>query len=228
MKLIKLSLAAALFTTAMYAGNEAPVVETDGLEISANVAFTSNYVWRGMTQTDDSAAVQGGADIEYMGLYVGVWGSNISWTNDNESSLEADFYAGYANEIAGFSYDLGFVAYTYPNLMDEMNFGEAYLGLGYDFGVASIGAKYSLGVSIGDTEDLPSNWEVSASVPLPMDFSVDAVYGDYEEYGAHYLVGVNYSYSKYDFTLAYTANDGGEAGSEAEQDNIVVTVATSF
>jgi len=228
MKLIKLSLVAALFTTTMYAGNEAVVAQTDGLEISANVALTSNYVWRGMTQTDDSAAVQGGADIEYMGLYAGVWGSNISWTNNDESSLEADLYLGYTNEIAGFSYDLGFIAYTYPNVMDANNFGEAYLGLDYDFGIASVGAKYSLGVSIADWEDVPDSWEVTASAPLPMDFSVDAVYGDYDVYGAYYLVGVNYSYDKYDFTLAYTANDGGDAGSTAEQDNIVFSVGTSF
>ena len=70
--------------------------------------------------------------------------------------------------------------------------------------------------------------KVSASAPLPMDFSVDVLYGDYDSLGAYYLVGVNKSYGKFDFSLAYTANDGGLDGSTAEQDNFVVTVGTSF
>ena len=212
MKLIKLSLAAAVLATGIYAADSE-------IGVSANVAMTSNYVWRGMTQTDDSPAVQGGFDIDYMGVYAGVWGSNVEF---GEASMEADIYIGYANEIAGFSYDVGFVNYMYPNLLDELNFGEAYLGLGYDFGVASIGAKYSLGISTGDTEDVPDAWEVSASAPLPMDFSIDAVYGDYDVYGAYYLVGLNKSFGKFDFTIAYTANDA------TDEDNVVGSIATSF
>ena len=122
----------------------------------------------------------------------------------------------------------------YPNQADELNFAEAYLGLGYDFGVASIGAKYSYGIDTNNAEDAsadwePENdWEVSASVPLPANISLDAVYGDYDSLGAYYLVGATITVDKFDFTVAYTANDGGDAGSDAKQDNIVVSVATSF
>jgi uncharacterized protein (TIGR02001 family) len=222
MKLIKLSLAAAVLVTGIYAADSE-------IGVSANVAMTSNYVWRGMTQTDDSPAVQGGFDLDWKGLYVGVWGSNVEY---GTASLEADIYLGYSNEIVGITYDIGFIEYMYPNQMDELNFGEAYVGLGYDFGVASIGAKYSLGVDTHDTDAAsdwePENaWEVTASAPLPMEFSVDAVYGDYDTLGAYYLVGLNKSFGKFDFTLAYTANDGNGVSS-AEQDNFVATMATSF
>ena len=57
MKLIKLSLATALLTTAMYAGNEAVVEVTDDFEASANVALTSDYVWRGMSLTNEDPAI---------------------------------------------------------------------------------------------------------------------------------------------------------------------------
>ncbi len=222
MKLIKLSLVAALFTTAMYAGNEAAVEETDDLEISANVALTSNYVWRGMTQSHNSPAIQGGFDLDYKGAYVGIWGSNVEFGDSYpNASLEADLYAGYANEIAGFSYDVGYVQYTYANESDELNFGEAYAKLGYDFEVVAVGAAYYMGIETNDT-DPDDAWEVSASAPLPMEFSVDATYGDYDTLGAYYLVGVNKSLGKFDFTLAYTAND------ETDEDNFVVSVGTSF
>ena len=224
MKLIKLSLVAAVIASSLAA--EA----VSDLGVSANVAMTSNYVWRGMTQTDDSPAIQGGFDLEYKGVYAGVWGSNVEYGN---ASLETDVYFGYAGEVSGLSYDVGFIEYIYANQPDALNFGEVYVGLGYDFGVASVGALYSIGVDTHNTDDAgdwePENaWEVSASAPLPMDLSVDVVYGDYDSLGSYYLVGVNKSFDKFDMTVAYTANDGGDYGSDAEQDSIVLSVATGF
>jgi len=217
MKLIKLSLAAALLATGIYAAESE-------IGLSANVAMTSNYVWRGMSQTLDAPAIQGGFDVDYKGFYAGVWGSNVAF---GTASMELDAYLGYAGEIASFSYDLGFAEYMYPNQMDQLNFGELYLGLGYDFGVASVGAKYYVGVDTHKTDAAsdwePENaWEVSASVPLPAEFSIDATYGDSDSLGSYYLVGVNKSFGKFDFTVAYTAND------ETEEDNFVATIATSF
>jgi len=220
MKLLKMSLVAALFASSTLLAEE-----TSGVEISANVALTSNYVWRGMTQSQDSPAIQGGFDLGYEGIYAGVWGSNVNYGSN--VSLEADFYAGYANEIAGFGYDLGYIQYVYPNDSDASNFGEAYLALSYDFKVLSVGASYALGVETNDL-DPDNNWDVSMSVPLPMDFSIDGTYGDYDTLGAYYLVGVNKSFGKFDFTVAYTANDGGDAGSDFDQDNVVATIAASF
>ena len=226
MKFIKLSLATALLATGILAA------EISEVGVSANMAMTSNYVWRGMSQTGNSPAIQGGVDLDYQGVYVGVWGSNINF-GDTKASLEADVYVGYANEIANFSYDVGYVQYIYPNATDEYNFGEAYAKLGYDFEVVSVGAAYYLGVDTNDAADVaddwePENaWEVSASAPLPMEFSVDATYGDYDTSGSYYLVGLNKSFGKFDFTLAYTANDGN-GDSDSEQDNFVATMATSF
>ncbi|MEA1891347.1 MAG: TorF family putative porin [Campylobacterota bacterium] len=226
MKLIKLSLATAMAVTFAYAE------ETSDLGFSANVTATSNYIWRGMTQTADSPAVQGGFDLDYKGLYLGVWGSNVEF-GDAKASLEADIYLGYAGSISNFSYDIGFVEYMYPNQSNEYNFGEAYLSLGYDFEVVSLSAKYALGVDTDDVDneadnwEPENNWEVGASVPLPMDISIDATYGDYDSLGAYYLVGVNKSFDKFDLTLAYTANDG-DGITENEQDNVVVSISSSF
>ena len=93
MKLIKLSLAAALIVTL------AQAEEKLDLGISANMAMTSNYVWRGMTQSDDSPAIQCGFDVDYKGIYAGVWGSNVNF--DTKASMEFDAYAGYTNELFG-------------------------------------------------------------------------------------------------------------------------------
>ena len=226
MKLLKLSLAAALAVTVAYAG------EKSDLGVSANVAMTSNYVWRGMTQTNDSPAIQGGFDLDYKGLYVGVWGSNIK---SNKASVEIDAYLGYTNDIAGLTYDLGYIQYMYPKDSDNLNFGEVYASLSYDFKVVEVSAMYYVGVDTNDVDTATgANWEpengyeMGISIPLPKNISIDATYGDYDTLGAYYLVGANISLGKYDFSLAYTANDGGKAGSTAEQDNIVATISSGF
>ena len=222
MKLFKLSLAAAVIVSGLYAADE-----VSEIGVSANVAMTSNYVWRGMSQTDDSLAIQGGFDTEYKGLYAGVWASNISWTNDNESSIETDLYAGYANEIDAFSYDVGFIAYTYANVSDANNFGEAYLSLGYDFGVVSVGASYAMGVSISDFEDVPDNIEASISIPLPADISADIVAGSYDTVGTYYSASLGKTFGKFDLSLAYTGISYEDDAAD-DDSNFVATIATSF
>ena len=218
MKLIKLSLVAALAATVMMA-EEA----TSELSVSANMAMTSNYVWRGMTQSADSSAIQGGFDLEYNGLYAGVWGSNVSF---GDVSLEADLYVGYAGELDKLTYDVGFVQYAYPNAIEALNFGEAYVGLGYDLGVASVSATYSMGVStnVGEPTD---NIEVGASVPLPSELGLDITYGMYDELGDYMSLSLGKSVGKFDLSLAYTTFTH-DTDATADEDNIVATIGTSF
>jgi uncharacterized protein (TIGR02001 family) len=53
---------------------------------SANIGAVSNYIWRGVTQTGDQAAIQGGIDVAHeSGFYAGTWASNIDW---DEGSAE--------------------------------------------------------------------------------------------------------------------------------------------
>ena len=99
-------------------------------EFESNVALSSDYIWRGMTQTAEEPAISGGFDIAgESGLYFGTWASNVEFGDG--AALELDWYAGYANELDnGFSYDIGYLAYTYPG-EDSLDFEEIYLGLDY-------------------------------------------------------------------------------------------------
>jgi uncharacterized protein (TIGR02001 family) len=88
--------------------------------ITANVTLASEYVYRGISQTREKPAIQGGFDYAHAsGFYAGVWGSNISWLEDVDvnasSSVEIDLYGGYKGKINDdFSYDVGFLRYQYP------------------------------------------------------------------------------------------------------------------
>ncbi len=73
-----------------------------------NVGVTSNYIWRGISQTDDAAAVSGGLDWSgASGLYAGTWVSNVDFGACCETSYELDLYGGFANEVGDFGYDVG-------------------------------------------------------------------------------------------------------------------------
>jgi len=209
MKFTKLSLIAALAVSAMTTSAMA------GLEVSANVSATNNYVWRGMTQTNNNAAVQGGLDIGMDGLYLGAWASNV--TNDTE----VDGYVGYAGETDGLSYDIGAIRYGYLDASSG-NFNEAYLGLGYDFGVASLGVTYSKGL-----DDAPDDIAADLSLPVMQGYSLDLAYGDYDTYGTRYSVGVSKSFDKVDFSVAYH-NFEHDTTSASDEKNVVVSVGTSF
>ncbi|MCK9473847.1 TorF family putative porin [Sulfurimonas sp.] len=220
MKSIKLSLSLALIATMAFAEEK-----SSDISISANMSITSNYVWRGMTQSHNSAAVQGGVDLDYKDLYAGVWGSNVDFSDD-KNSLEADIYAGYASELEGVGFDIGVIQYIYPNMSDEYNFAEAYFGLSKEWEKFGLSAKYSLGIETDDL-DPEDYWEVGASVKLPYDIGLAASYGDYDNIGTNYLVRLNKSFEKFDLSVAYI-DFNHDTDSSSDEENVVATISFSF
>lgn len=109
-------------------------------EVSANIGVVSSYFFRGFSETDGGAAVQGGLDYEAdSGFYVGTWASNVDF--GDETSYELDLYLGFANEFAnGVGYDVGYIYYAYPDAPGSSDFGEIYGEL--SFGMFSVGAAY--------------------------------------------------------------------------------------
>lgn len=82
---------------------------------SGNVALTTDYVFRGLTQTWGRPAVQGGADLDAGGFHAGFWGSSISGRSYPGGVLELDLYADYGRSPApGWSWRVGLYGYVYP------------------------------------------------------------------------------------------------------------------
>jgi len=120
-------------------------------EISGNVALASDYVFRGISQTDNQMALQGGFDYEHdSGIYIGTWASNVSqdfFNTDgpNDPQLEVDIYAGYSGEIGVIGYDVGYLRYQYPGYSDAGT-NEWYASGSYSadsIGDFSLSANYS-------------------------------------------------------------------------------------
>lgn len=113
--IIKTALVAAALTAApaAYAQDEA---ESD-FTISGNVSVTSQYRLRGISQTEEDIALQGGITVAHSsGFYVGTWGSNLSgFGSFGGSNLELDLIAGYATEVTeGVTIDGSIIYYVYP------------------------------------------------------------------------------------------------------------------
>ncbi len=100
---------------------------------SANIGVASNYLWRGVSLSNDAAEVSGGVDYSHeSGAYAGIWQSSegaVAATGGN-STGETDVYAGFSGEASGISYDVGFTAYKYLQ-NDTSDFNEVFFSVGY-------------------------------------------------------------------------------------------------
>ena len=193
-------------------------------EVSGSVTLTSDYLFRGISQTNEDPALQAG--VEYAadsGFYVGTWGSNISWLSDADpaisSSLELDAYAGYRGAFgeSGVSYDVGAIYYWYPGDypagLNDVDTAEVYFGLGWEF----LSLKYSYAITdlfgIPDS-DGSSALDLGASYEFAPSWSLDAAVGkhwiqnlDGADY-AYWKVGVGKAFdSGFDIAVAYNDND---------------------
>ena len=139
----------------------APAPEPDWT-FTGNVGLFSQYVFRGISQTNEKPAIQGGLDLGHKsGFYVGTWASNISWLSDTNPDVSApiewDFYGGYKWSLpSDFVADFGAIYYWYPGTYPagyspKPNTTELYAALNWRM----LQVKYSYAVT--DTFGFPNS-----------------------------------------------------------------------
>ena len=134
---------------------------------SGNIAFTNNYIFRGVSQTNNNPALQGGLNytIAPFGLYAYAFGSNVDFktSNDKKAATEIDTTLGIKNDINdNLSYDVALQRYNYPGA-HYANYNEVYGSFTYYFLTALI--AYSGNEFNSHTNGLYSN--LSAEYTLP-------------------------------------------------------------
>lgn len=183
----------------------------NGLDVSGNVSFANDYVWRGVTQTNGNAALSGGLDLGHKsGLYLGAWGSNVV------GGSELDVYGGVSNEMfgSGISYDLGAIKYLYPG-QGASNFHEAYLGFSVDVGLLSPSVKAS-----HDFGNDASYFEGGLGVDLDA-VALDLHYGRTSAHVDDYSVGLSVPVATLDLGVAYHNSD-------ADTSRVVFSLGKTF
>ncbi|MBI1402672.1 MAG: hypothetical protein GC147_05610 [Porphyrobacter sp.] len=112
------------------------------ITVSGSATLTSDYRFRGVSQSDEGLAVQGGITISHeSGFYVGTWGSNLAgWGTFGGTNMELDLIAGFAFPVGEGTLDTGVVWYMYPSGADTTDFAELYAKLSGDIGPLSLTA----------------------------------------------------------------------------------------
>ncbi len=222
---------------------------------SASLAMTTDYVWRGVSQTDRTPALQGSFDYASpAGVYAGVWGSNVAFGG----GLEMDWYGGYANAFGwGLSYDVGANYYSYPKSQDaiELDFVEFYGVLGYTLPLPlepSLGVGYNYSPDFYGEDGVSHYVNGSLGLALPYGFGLSAEVGYLDVAGGkttgfgrgldggdgfdyvHYRLGV--AYDAKGFTLDLSWHDTTEEAflesystyADAAGGKFVFTLSRSF
>ncbi|MDP3705148.1 MAG: TorF family putative porin [Legionellaceae bacterium] len=121
-------------------------------QFSPKLILTSNYVWRGVSQSDNHPAIQGNLLWhDKLGLYSGLFGTNANFkgTNDQPVTSEFQLYTGYKADYAGFMYDVGVRRYIYPNAVGP-DFTEGFFLVGYGIFNAGIARSNEVSTLYGD------------------------------------------------------------------------------
>jgi uncharacterized protein (TIGR02001 family) len=216
----------------------APTVAlADDSPISGNVALTTDYIFRGVSQTGGEAAIQGGLDYARdSGFYTGVWASNVSSLGLANSSFEIDTYVGFSNEISdGISYDVGLLHYEYPGTYaagaNKPNTDEIYGGVSY----MGVTAKYSYSLTdlFGTIDSKGSDYiELNGDYSLDNGIDLSAHYGRQNYGGAaanaandytDYSLGVSKSFFGLDVSLTHS-----DTNIAAQNSTTTLTVSRSL
>ena len=218
-------------------------------QVTGNLGLTSDYRFRGVSQTQNAPAVQGGIDYNHKsGFYVGNWNSSVSsdlYTNG--SGVESDLYAGFKSKFLGFDLDVGSMNYFYPRATNgtSTNFdtNELYVAVGK--GPLTAKVSNSLSNYFGTANSKNSQY-YQADIVQPLGkskISLLAHVGRTEVNNnsslnyTDYNVGLGYNLQGWDLAVKYYINDNKTStfmtantinGQRLYKDAAVFSVSKSF
>lgn len=185
----------------------------EDVSVSANVGYMSDYFFRGIYQAESSASA--GLDVGIGGFYAGTWLADV---NDG---IEYDLYAGFAGEIEGFSYDIGYFAYMYSDDWDD-----TYTEVAATIGYGPISVSHAVG-----------EWD---GFGTPVDYTFTSVTAEYkgayitfgsfgdETDGDYTEIGYGMTVSDVDYGIALINNDEDLDGRSTASDGSVGETALTF
>lgn len=223
--------------------------------LSANVGFTNDYRFRGISQTFKDPAIQGGLDYSHAsGVYLGTWASNVDPDFLAGSNMEWDFYGGYTFDVGPVGLNVGGLYYYYPGKDKaaagfDPNTFEVYAGATWEW----LNVKYSHSTTkyFGVPDSNGTGYlEANVTVPLMYDISLAAHYGktyldgsgntDYSDWKigvSKEIVGLNFGLAYVDTNIKSTNaswgyvtayNNGGTDTKNLADGKLLISVSKSF
>jgi len=139
-------------------------------DVSGSLGYTSDYVWRGVSQSGGSGAMQVDLMLEKNGLYGGVWASQVDF--GDEATYEMDFYGGYELWLSDkWSIDVGVIQYNWDKGYDDVE--EAFVKVG----LKDLSIGYYVDLSNSDNTYM----EVGYTLPFIKWVDLGINYGRFDE-----------------------------------------------
>ena len=214
------------------------------ITFSANIAFATEYRFRGVALTDGEFAVQGGFDLAHSsGFYVGTWASNLDEDTVGYGSTELDLYGGWSGDLTeGLSADVGVIGYLYPDAgPGDFDYIEFYGSLSFGIGPASLtgGIAYAPDQdSLGDTDNLYLYTDIGFAIPdTPLTINGHLGYTDgfltftTDSEAIDWSIGADLAIGPATLSAAYVGVEGDvlvDPTGTFTDDAFVVTLSASF
>ncbi|CAM8619886.1 Conserved hypothetical protein CHP02001 [Burkholderiales bacterium] len=201
-------------TTALAADPKAPAPD---FEISGSVTFTSDYRFRGSSESNLNPALQAGINVNHAsGLYGGVWGSSLNHSLYTDRDIETNLFVGYTFSSMGLDFDIGDLYYYYTDFTgtgSKPHTNEIYFSVGY--GPLSFKNSYATTKYFGVTDSKGHLYsDLTLTLPLNDTTSVYAHAGyangegNTADSGTDFKIGVTTELNGFGLALDYVDNSG--------------------
>lgn len=172
----------------------------EGPKLSYNVGLASDYVFRGVSQTDENAQIFGGVDLSAGKLYAGTWASNVDF--GDQTDAEIDLYAGFKPTLGAATLDFGVIYYGYVDAPKGADYGNVELKAAGSIpaGKGSVGAAVFYSPDSFGAADEAVYYELNGSYPVVDKWSVSAALGRQTYKGSG-------DYTTWNVGAAYAIND---------------------
>lgn len=206
--------------------------------MSGTFALTSNYVFRGISQSENLPAAQGGLTYTFpIGLYFNVWGSNVKFTA-TDATLELDTIVGWRGGVGeNFAYDINLDRYNYPGTR-ELNYNELNTLFNYRF--LQAGISYSANVYNSHASGTYYNGGINYTIPPQYFFHLEnvnllatlghytlprAAGTSYNDYNVGLTKKLNDTYA---VTAQWTGTNGRAHNPPYDSDHLIATITATF
>ena len=204
-------------------------LKANEIDTVVNITGASNYLVRGLTQTNDKAALFLEGTVLYNGFFTGIWTSNIEFVGA-DGNREIDLYAGYSKDLFGFETTLTYTRFLYPDSKDIANLDEAELRSVYPIDKFSIGGKYILGTYVDNNGEKLDYYEGFTSYDFDI-ITLNGSAGSFEDMGDNFVVSISKAFdlSKGSLNLELLYSEFySDDSSNLDQDNHYAKITYSF
>jgi uncharacterized protein (TIGR02001 family) len=215
------NLKAAILAALMLAPTVSFAQEAEESNLSAHFGIVSDYVFRGVSQSNREVALQAGFDYAFgdSGLYAGVWGSTVDFAAGSDGpNVEIDTYIGYGVDLGEkFNLDVMLTRYNYfgdENGYGSINYNElitkfsmkdvATLTVGYTNDYSGLGEEVTY-VNLGHAWDLGNDYTLNAG--FGRSFADAGDYNDWNVGVAKSFGAIEVSLNYFDTNLPFRASD---------------------